>query len=231
MRQRAIQIEQIPAILWGNDSNKLYLYVHGKLSSKEAAEGLAEIATEQGYQVLSFDFPEHGARKEETTPFNIQNGVDELMIVHDYIKTRWSKISLFASSVGAYFSLVAYQTCQFEKCLFLSPIVNMERLIQNMMTWTNVTEQELQERHIIPTKIGEVLDYDYYCYVKAHPIVKWDSPTCILYGSKDYLQERQTVQEFTDKFSCKLTVLEGSEHFFHTTEQLEVLEQWTRKNL
>ncbi|MDO5519856.1 MAG: alpha/beta hydrolase [bacterium] len=231
MKQKHITIKHIPAMLWGEESNKLYLYVHGKLSRKEDAEGFAKLAAEQGYQVVSFDFPQHGERKEENTPFDIQTGVEELSIIYEYITARWHQISLFATSVGAYFSLVAYQEHSFDQCLFLSPIVNMERLIQNMMMWTNVTEEELKQRRIIPTNIGEVLDYDYYTYVKEHPIKKWKTKTCILYGSKDYLQERATVEEFAEQCSCKLTVLEGSEHYFHTKEQLEALEQWTKENL
>ena len=33
-----IEIGKIPAILWGNPSDKVYLYVHGKAGCKEEAE-------------------------------------------------------------------------------------------------------------------------------------------------------------------------------------------------
>ena len=32
------------------------------------------------------------------------------------------------------------------KTLFISPIVNMEKLICNMMTWANVTEEQLKSK-------------------------------------------------------------------------------------
>ncbi len=34
----------IPAIVWGEPSDKVYLFVHGKNSRKEEAEGFANIA-------------------------------------------------------------------------------------------------------------------------------------------------------------------------------------------
>ena len=44
MKKIRIEIENIPALVWGEKSDKVYLCVHGKLSSKEAAEGIAKIA-------------------------------------------------------------------------------------------------------------------------------------------------------------------------------------------
>ena len=43
-----ITISGIPAILWGGKSDEIYIYVHGKLSRKENARGLAEIAIRRG---------------------------------------------------------------------------------------------------------------------------------------------------------------------------------------
>ena len=37
-------VEDIPAVLWGEPSDKIYIYVHGKQGYKEYAESFAEIA-------------------------------------------------------------------------------------------------------------------------------------------------------------------------------------------
>ena len=65
MEIERIKINGIPAILYGSNSDKVYLFVHGKMSNKEEAVEFAKIATERGFQVLSFDLPEHGDRKDE----------------------------------------------------------------------------------------------------------------------------------------------------------------------
>ena len=231
MISKVLKIKHIPAILWGEKSNKTYIYVHGKMSCKEDAQEFAKIATKRGYQVLSFDLPEHGDRKDESCPCDVLNGISDLSIIGEYVEQNWNDISLYANSLGAYFSLLAYKDYPFNNCLFLSPILDMERLIQNMMKWFDVNEEILNEKRKILTPMGETLDWDYYCYVKEHSINKWDVPTAILYGSEDNLTERDVVDKFVKRFDGGLTVLQGSEHYFHTEKQLDFLRQWLTKHI
>jgi alpha-beta hydrolase superfamily lysophospholipase len=226
-----VLIESIPAILWGPPSESVYIFVHGRMSRKEEAKGFAEIASRKGYQVLSFDLPEHGERKIESDRCTVQNGVRDLQIISKFVIKKWENISLFANSLGAYFSLVAYQDLQFGKCLFLSPILDMEYLIRNMMKWSNVSEELLQEKQEIPTSRGETLSWHYYTYVREHPILKWENQTHILYGSNDHVTERSVVDRFVTRFHCDLEVLQNGEHYFHTIEQLEVVDQWLNQNM
>lgn len=233
MNQKQLAIQHIPAILWGEASDRLILCVHGNLSHKAdtVVEILAQKATEKAYQVLSFDLPEHGDRKGEPTLCKVQTCVEELHTVMDYAKTLAREISLFGCSMGAYFSLLAYPDEPLKQAHFLSPVVDMERIIQNMMTWFSVSEEHLQAELQIATPIGQTLYWDYYKYVKEHPLTHWAVPTNILYGSTDELCERDIVSSFSDCFGCRLTVLEQGEHFFHTAEQLSFYIDWLEKNL
>jgi alpha-beta hydrolase superfamily lysophospholipase len=231
MKKEILSIDGIPAILWGEESESIYIYVHGKMSSKDDAQGFAEIATQRGFQVLSFDLPEHGERKNENYPCMAWNGVHDLGIVGNYAKRNWNEICLYGNSLGAYFSLLAYKDYSIKKCLFLSPVLNMERLMQNMMKWFDINERMLKKQGKISTPMGEILCWDYYCYVKENPITKWDIPTAILYGSEDNLTERETVETFTKLFNCDLTILEGSEHWFHTERQLAFHNEWLYKHI
>lgn len=201
------------------------------MSDKESAREFAEQAIQKGYQVISFDLPEHGERKCENYPCNVWNGVKDLKAVGDYTIQHWRDISLFANSLGAYFSLLAYTQLPIKRCLFLSPILDMQRLIQNMMKWFQIGEEKLKEEREVATPINETLYWDYYCYVKEHPIENWRFHTSILYGSEDNLTEREVVDDFSKRFKCDLTILQGSEHFFHTEEQMAFLGQWLDKNI
>jgi hypothetical protein len=78
---------------------------------------------------------------------------------------------------------------------------------------------------------GETLSWSYYAYVREHPITKWENQTHILYGANDNLTERNVVDSFVTKFRCNLEVLDHGEHYFHTTEQLQVLDRWFDRNL
>lgn len=100
-----------------------------------------------------------------------------------------------------------------------------------MMKWSGVTEDQLEMQKIIHTNIGETLSWEYLSYVRNHRISSWNVQTAILYGTEDHLTERKTVDDFVEQNHCKLTVMEGGEHWFHTPEQLSVLEQWTKDNI
>ena len=169
MIKNNFKISNIPAVLWGDKSDKIFIAVHGNMSNKEDTiiQILAEEAKQKGYQVLSFDLPEHGERKDDNTPCKVQICVSELSIIMNYAKEHWKEINVFACSMGAYFSLLAYQNDVVEKALFLSPVVNMERIIENMMKWFNVTPELLQKEMTIETPIGQKLHWDYLCYVKS----------------------------------------------------------------
>lgn len=233
MFKSKFKISNIPAVLWGEKSERLFIAVHGNMSNKEdtVIEILAEEAVQKGYQVLSFDLPEHGERKGESTPCKVQYCVNDLSVIMDYAKENWKDINLFACSMGAYFSLLAYQNTMIGNTLLLSPVVNMERIIENMMLWFSVTPEQLEKELTIETPIGEKLYWDYYCYVKQHPITKWDTKTYILYGEKDELCEFETIDSFTKKFDCILEIVDKGEHYFHTEEQLSAYRHWLQKHI
>ena len=226
-------IDNIPAVLWGKKSSKLIIAVHGNLSNKldVPISLLAEVAVPRGYQVLSFDLPQHGDRKEEPTLCKVQNCVHDLSRIMDFASGYSSELSLFACSMGAYFSLLAYKDVSLRQSLFLSPVVDMDRIIENMMQWFDISKERLQTEQKIDTPVGQPLYWDYYCYVKDNPISVWQSPTAILYGSADNLCEYEIVSSFADKFGCTLEVLENGEHYFHTAAQLAVYRSWLQNNL
>ncbi len=229
MKKEKLYIENIPAILYGENSDKLYLFVHGKHSNKEEADDFANIATSFGYQVLSFDLPEHGERESQQYKCTVQNSVYDLTIIYSFIKNKYNDVSLYACSLGVYFSLVAYKDVEFSNCLFISPIIDMEQLIQNMIKWANITEEELREKGEIDTSFGETLSWSYYQYVKNHPIEKWNNKTSILYGENDNLTERKVINIFSEKYKCNIEIMEDGEHYFHTPDQLKYLRSWIKK--
>lgn len=224
-------IQGIPSSIYGEPSEKLFLFIHGKNGCKEEAGQFAEIACQRGYQVLSFDLPEHGERRNETGAFDPWHAVPEFKSILSHAKESWKHVSIRANSIGAYFAMLSFAEEEIDQCLFVSPILDMDHLIGNMMKWSGVTEERLEKERIIPTAFGETLSWEYLSYVREHRITKWDAPTSILYGTADNLTERETVDAFAHGFGCNLTVMDGGEHWFHTPEQLKVLEKWTKGEL
>ena len=191
----------------------LVLYIHGKGGSPAESEHYKSLFPE--YHVIGLDY-------QTFTPW--ATGKEIHTAVSEF-KNEYEKIILIANSIGAFFCMNADISEWIEKAYFISPIVDMEKLILNMMSWANVTEEELKIKGIIPTAFGEDLSWEYLCFVREHP-VQWTVPTNILYGGKDNLTSYETITAFAEKYNCKLTVMENGEHWFHTETQMQFLDNW-----
>ena len=148
----------------------------------------------------------------------------DIQAAWNWAKRHWETVSLRANSIGAYFASLAFDTPS--RALLVSPILDMEGLILTMMGWAGVTEEQLQAQGEIVTSFGQTLSWKYLCWVREHPVHNWTCPIHILYGSRDNMTSRQTIDGFVQQHDAKLTVMEGGEHWFHTPEQLAVLRKW-----
>lgn len=251
MMKERLLIEHIPAVIWGQSSEKVMIAVHGNMSHKEdtVIELLAQEATSKGYQVLSFDLPEHGERQDQPDITKVETYVEELTKIMEMAQKRWEHISLFACSMGAYFSLMSYQKTSLEKVFFLSPLISMEALIEGVMQSFGISKEQLKEEQTIETPIGMKLYWDYYSYVKEHPTIscvtvkqeeskeqskalfQWNHKTYILYGQKDEMCPQEIVEAFTKNHQCVLQIEPDTPHYFHTEGQLAVYKQWLRESI
>ena len=224
MKKERFHIGAVPAILYGDPADRGYLFLHGQMGRKEEAEPFAQIVCPGGFQVLSIDLPGHGDRQgrgEELFPWT---AVPDIRTALDFAKRRWNTVSLRATSIGAYFALLAFDAPQ--QALLVSPVLDMEALIQTMMGWAGVTEEQLREQGETAVPSGQTLSWRYLCWVREHPIQTWTCPIHILYGSEDALIPRRTGEAYARQHSAALTVMEGGEHWFHTPEQTAFLGEW-----
>ena len=60
MKTQQFLIGQIPAVLYGEHAERLWLFLHGQMGYKEEAEVFAKIVCPKGAQVLGIDLPGHG---------------------------------------------------------------------------------------------------------------------------------------------------------------------------
>ena len=192
------------------------LYIHGKGGS--AAES-------EHYEPLFPDCTVIGLDYRTFTPWETGPEIREAV---EQLRSEYERITLIANSIGAFFSMNAGIDQLIKKAYFISPIVDMEKLICDMMEWAGVTEKELKEQGVIRTAFGEDLSREYLCYVREHPVT-WDVPTEILYGSGDNLTSYETIMKFAKNHHAGLTVMENGEHWFHTEEQMTFLDNWIRQ--
>ena len=98
----------------------------------------------------------------------------ELQAVMAYARRNWNQVALRATSIVAWFRMLAFRETPPVQSLFVSPVLDMAELIETMRGWAGVTAAELEARQ---------------------------------------------------------AVMEEGEHWFHTPEQLAVLEPWTTEHL
>ena len=191
----------------------LILYIHGKDGSPAESGHYRPLFPDR--EVIGLDY-------RTFTPWEAGAEIREAVtrLEHGY-----NSITLIANSIGAYFSMNAGIGPMIRKAYFISPIVDMERLIMDMMSRAAISEGELESKGVIVTSSGEELSWDYLCYVRDHP-VQWSVPTRILYGGHDILTDYQTISAFARAHGAELTVLEESGHWFLTDVQMQFLDRW-----
>jgi len=94
-----------------------------------------------------------------------------------------------------------------------------------MMVWFEISEERLAREKEMDTPI-DIMTWDYYQYVKEHPVQKWNIETNILFAGRDTLQSLEIVKDFVDNFNCVLTLSENSEPSFMGEEDGLIIEQW-----
>ncbi len=197
-----------------NSKKDIVVYVHGKGGNASEAEHYKQFFNEDVY---GFDY-------KSENPWDAKT---EFVNKFKELSDKYNKITLIANSIGAYFSMNAGIEKFIDRAYFVSPVVNLEGLILNMIEWAGTTEQELKEKKIIPVDFGDDLSWDYLQYVRNHKIC-WTVPTEILFGTADNMQSLDTIKEFCSKAPASLTVMDGGEHWFHTKEQMEFLDKWIK---
>ena len=197
---------------------KKILYVHGMGGSAAEAEQYRNIL---GREVIGLDYNDY------------RPWVTKETILEKYheLKESGAEIEIIANSIGAWFTMLALGHEDNIRCAyFISPMVNMEKFITDMMAQEGVSEDELREKGEIPTKFGQPLSWEYLTYVREHPLT-WNVPTAVLYGSNDHLVPYEVIRTFTEAHNMKLTVMDGGEHWFHTPEQMAFLTRWLKENM
>lgn len=191
----------------------IVIYVHGKGGSAEEAEHYQALFPEA--EVIGFDY-------RAKTPWEAK---EEFPLFFTKQRSRCDRLTLIANSIGAFFCLASLDETLVDRAYLISPVVDMEKLIGNMMLWAGVSGQELAEKKEIPTQFGETLSWEYLTYVREHSI-SWRVPTRILYGERDNLTSFETVSAFAKKTGAALTVMPDGEHWFHTEAQMRFLDRW-----
>ena len=112
------------------------IYIHGKGGSAAEADHYAPLFP--SYDVIGIEYSGN-------TPWEAGKELHERI---SEISQTYDCLFLIANSIGAFFSMDAGIERVIRKAYFISPIVDMEKLITDMMLWASVTEDELKAKGV-----------------------------------------------------------------------------------
>ena len=113
---------------------KAIIYIHGKGGNHREAEQYRQNCPECNI---------YGVDYQDDFPWVVQ---EKILDVYNRLNKKYDCIYVLANSIGAYFSMHTLQKADIKKAFFISPILDMERLILDMMRWAEVSEDELAEK-------------------------------------------------------------------------------------
>lgn len=195
--------------------SNVVIYVHGQGGNAEESKHYQPLF--QNSDVVGVDYTSQ-------TPWEAE---EEFPRLFDEISRKYGSVTVIANSIGAYYSMIALSEKKIDNAVLISPITDMQKLIEDRMALLNVTEDELRKKGTVETPFGQSLSWKYLIYARKKP-AKWSVPTHILYGEKDEMTSFETISRFADQIHASLTVMENGEHWFHTEEQMTFLDRWIK---
>lgn len=154
--------------------DKIAVYIHGKDGNVNEAEHYKPLFPQ--YDVKGFDY-------KAQTPWEAKK---EFPSAIRSLCKEYESVTLIANSIGAYFALHSLAGQRIEKAFLISPIVDMEELIIQMMAQAGITEGELEKRKEIYTSCGGKISWEYLVLCQKESSCLEYSYRSVVWGERPY---------------------------------------------
>lgn len=179
------------------DLRKMVIVIHGYDSSKESenAANLMRILPGKGFGVIAYDQPNHGTEEAAAEELTVENCLDSLAAVEDYLAGRFpgKEICYFGSSFGAYIlgNYLIQRPHRGHKAFMRCAAVNFPEL--------NIDERAR----------GMALPDLFQLFQEKKPE---DVAMAFAHGECDSSVPVEAAIAFTEQFGYPITVFPGEEH-------------------
>lgn len=200
-------------------TKKAVVYIHGLYGSAKEAEDYSFLKDK--YDVVGLDYKDGNPWELKEV---IRNEFEKLV-------KNYKEIIVIANSIGAFYTYEYLSDFEIKQAFFISPIADMFKIIFGLMMQYHISREELAEKKIIKLDNGQALSYDFYNHVSNYKD-SWNIPTDILYGEHDEIVYIENIADFLASHpKAKLTIKQGSAHYFHTEEEKEFIKNWIINSL
>lgn len=182
---------------------------------------LTTILLKDKYDVVGLDY-------KDGNPWELK---DTIRNEFEKITKNYKEIIVIANSIGAFYTYEYLSDFDIKQAFFISPIASMFKIVFDLMMQYHIRCEELAEKKIIMLDNGQALSYDFYNHVLNYKD-SWSIPTDILYGEHDEIVYIENVADFLAAHpKAKLTIKQGSSHYFHTEEEKGFIKSWILNSL
>lgn len=218
-------LDGIPALRWGRPGGRAVVGVHGQFSNKldPVMARCGEVIASRGGQLIVFDLPAHGDRQDDKA-FNAMVASPEIRAFARLARSQSTEVGLLASSVGAYFALCDTPVGTFERAWLVSPLIDLEYYIRDVMTEYSVTDEQLEAETVIDTPRA-MLEWPYLRFVEDHP-ARLDIPSWTIRGDRDEVVPLDALSQFVGAPGAELVQVEGGQHFLGRPPHLDTVVAW-----
>ena len=227
MKISRFAMEQTPIVIYGEETDRAFLFFHWENKNRFAIEPFAELALAHGWQVVDAEMAQSGETEEQRAlhPWQPVLFLKNLLV---HAKRRWENIGVFADSVGAWLCMLAFEGAGVERCLFLSPVLDMADVIASKLDQAGITPAQLRRQKTVSAGEYE-LTYDYFRWLQRHRAHALCENTAVLLGGQDPLVSKSSVQRFCGKEGAIITTLPGCDHWFETERAQQLAQDWARQ--
>jgi hypothetical protein len=218
-------LDGVPALRWGKPGGRAVIGVHGQFSNKHdpVMARCGDVIASWGDQLITFDLPAHGDRQDDKA-FTPMDASPEVRAFARLARSQSTEVSLLANSIGAYFSLCDTPAGTFERAWMVSPLLDLEYYIRDIMAEYSVTDEQLEAQTVIDTPRG-VLERSYLRFVEEHP-ARLNAPSWIIRGDQDEVVPLDTLSRFVGAPGVELVQVEGGQHFLGQPPHLDTVVAW-----
>lgn len=188
------------------------VYIHGLYGSSRESDF---------YSFYSSKFDVIGLDYKDGNPWEVKE-----VIVREFSELfkKYKSVYVIANSIGAFYTYMYLSGFNIKKAFFISPLVNMKEVIEEMMNRYSISLKKLETEKFIKLDNGQTLSYEFYQSLKHDD--SWETKTYILYGEKDKLVSHESIFNFASNHNSSLTIMKNGEHYFHTPRQLKFIKKW-----
>ncbi len=218
-------LDGIPALRWGKPGGRAVVGVHGQFSNKldPVMSHCGDVIALRGDQLITFDLPTHGDRQDDKA-FTAMAANPEVRAFAQLARSQSTEVGLLASSIGAYFSLCDTPAGTFERAWLVSPLIDLEYYIRDVMAEYSVTDEQLEAETVIDTPRA-VLEWPYLRFVEDHP-ARLGIPSWIIRGDQDGMVPLDALSRFVSAPGVELVQIEGGQHFLGQPPHLGTVVAW-----